>query len=98
MIEYTVEVFDNGDKHWYLNGKPHREDGPTDEYANGDKFWYQNGKLHRDDGPAIEYTNGIKSWHLNGKKVTESEVMNPQESCQGKIIEIDGKKYKLQEV
>ena len=28
MIEYTVKVWDNGTKFWYLNGKPHREDGP----------------------------------------------------------------------
>ena len=28
MIEYTVEVYDNGHKHRYLNGMRHREDGP----------------------------------------------------------------------
>ena len=55
MIEYTVRVYANGDKSWYLNGKRHREDGPAVEYASGDKFWYLNGKLHREDGPAIEY-------------------------------------------
>ena len=31
MIEYTVKVYDNGDKEWYLNGKLHREDGPAIE-------------------------------------------------------------------
>ena len=31
MIEYTVKVFGNGDKCWYLNGKRHREDGPAIE-------------------------------------------------------------------
>ena len=31
-----------GDKHWYLNGKLHREDGPAVEYANGDKEWWLN--------------------------------------------------------
>ena len=54
MIEYTVKVWANGDKAWYLNGKRHREDGPAYESANGDKFWYLNGKLHREDGPAYE--------------------------------------------
>ena len=54
MIEYTVKVWANGTKFWYLNGKPHREDGPAVEYANGDKFWYLNGKRHREDGPAVE--------------------------------------------
>ena len=42
MIEYTVKVYDNGTKFWYLNDKLHREDGPACEYANGDKFWYLN--------------------------------------------------------
>jgi len=118
MIEYTVKVFDAGSKHWfsngkrhredgpaveladgtkswYLNGERHREDGPAIEYAGGAKFWYLNGRLHREDGPAIEYADGDKSWFLHGKKVTKQEVMNP--SCSGKIVEIDGKKYKLEE-
>ena len=44
MIEYTVKVFDNGDKYWFLNDKIHRIDGPAVEYANGNKRWYLNGK------------------------------------------------------
>ena len=44
MITYTVKVYEGGSKHWYLNGKPHREDGPAVEYANGDKEWWLNGK------------------------------------------------------
>ena len=73
MIEYTVKVWSNGDKAWYLNDKLHREDGPAIEYANGNKFWYLNGKRHREDGPAIEWADGDKSWYLNGKEVTEEE-------------------------
>ena len=67
MIEYTVEVFDNGTKYWYLNGKRHREDGPAVELANGTKKWYLKGKLHREDGPAAEYADGYKSWYLDDK-------------------------------
>ena len=44
MIEYTVKVYSNGTKYWYLNGKLHREEGPAVEYANGDKYWYLNGE------------------------------------------------------
>jgi len=73
MIEYTVKVWDNGEKSWYLNGKYHREDGPALEWANGDKEWFLNGKLHREDGPAVEYANGSKSWYLSGERVTEEE-------------------------
>jgi len=63
----------DGDKHWYLNGKHHREDGPAIERVNGSKYWYLNGKHHREDGPAIEYANGDKYWFLNGKELTEEE-------------------------
>jgi len=43
-IEYTVKVWANGDKEWYLNDKLHREDGPAVEWASGTKRWYLNGK------------------------------------------------------
>ena len=67
MIEYTVKVWSNGDRAWYLNDKLHREGGPAVEYANGNKFWYLNDKRHREDGPAVEYADGDKFWYLNGK-------------------------------
>jgi len=44
MIEYKVEVHDNGNICWFLNGKRHREDGPAVEWYNGTKQWYLNGK------------------------------------------------------
>jgi hypothetical protein len=46
MIEYTVRVYHDGSKEWYLNDKPHqklhREDGPAVELANGYKSWWLN--------------------------------------------------------
>jgi hypothetical protein len=65
--EYTVKVYADGTKEWFLNGKLHREDGPAVEYTNGSKFWYQNGEYHREDDPAVEWANGSKEWYLNGK-------------------------------
>ena len=44
MIKYTVKVWANGNKSWYLNDKYHREDGPAIEYADGNKFWFLNGE------------------------------------------------------
>ena len=67
MIEYTVKVYEDGTKFWYLDDKYHREDGPAIEYANGDKYWFLNGKYHREDGPAIDYADGTKYWFLNDK-------------------------------
>ena len=71
MIEYTVKVYPNGAKFWYLNGKRHREDGPAVEQADGTKSWYLNSEYHREDGPAIEYANGDKFWYLNGQQHRE---------------------------
>jgi hypothetical protein len=123
MIEYTVKVYSNGDKYWYLNDELHREDGPAIEDSDGDKSWYLNGKLHREDGPAIECFDGskfwylndelhredgpaiensywTKEWYLNGEELTEQEhkAATSKSPCEGKIVEIDGKKYELKEV
>ena len=56
---YEVKVYNSGTKHWYLNGKRHREDGPAFEGANGSKSWYLNG---------IEYTEAEWKAKLNPVK------------------------------
>jgi hypothetical protein len=58
-------------KHWYLNGKFHREDGPALGHTNGSEEWYLNGKLHREDGPAVKHDNGAKEWRRWGKRHRE---------------------------
>jgi hypothetical protein len=85
----------NGGKIWYLNGKIHREDGPAAEWMSGGKEWYLNGERHREDGPASKWANENKLWFLNGIKLTEEEFLQRQNRCDGKIVEIDGKKYEL---
>jgi len=91
----------NGNKEWYFNGDLHREDGPAVEYASGSKYWYLNDQLHREDGPAIELADGSKEWYLNGVEFTETEwrkrVQEVKAPCVGKVVEIDGVKYKLVE-
>ena len=94
-VEYT------DGRTWYLNGKLHRVDGPAMEYYNGSKYWFLNDKFHRTDGPAIELTSGTKYWFLNGVEYTEAEWSNQTQKvkapCVGKIVEVDGVKYKLVE-
>jgi hypothetical protein len=80
MIEYAIRVYPSGTKRWYLNGQPHREDGPAVEWPSGSKEWYLNGQLHRKDGPAIEWSDGYKSWYLNGEHFTEEEHKKATES------------------
>ena len=70
------------------------------EYANGSKEWCLNGKFHRVDGPAVECINGNKEWYLNDKyfssqKAWQKELDKSKSTCDGKVVEIDGKKYKL---
>jgi hypothetical protein len=93
-LEYTEE----GHKEWHLNGKTHRTDGPAVEGGDGYKAWWLNGVPHRLDGPAIVYPDGTKEWWIDNKRLTEEEFKRqtePKSSCEGKIIEIDGQKYKL---
>ncbi len=96
-IEYA-----DGSREWWLNGELHRKDGPAIEDRNGYKAWFLNGKRHREDGPAIENSNGYKAWYLNDTEYSEleweqevKEINN--RSYTGKVVEIDGKKYKLVE-
>ena len=78
----------DGDKHWYLYGILHREDGPACEYENGDKCWFLKGKRHREDGPAIEWADGSKAWYLNGNKLTEREwKIRMRKKKIGKLLE-----------
>jgi len=98
MTIYTVKVSDNGDTYWYLDGKCHRTDGPAIELADGDKLWYVDGKQHRTDGPAIEGASGSKFWYLDNKELTQAqwlEAVKPKPSCVGKVVEVDGVKYRL---
>jgi len=96
MITYTVIVQSNGTQEWFLNGKLHREDGPAIIDPDGTRLWCRNGKTHREDGPAVIRADGTQFWYLNDEEYTEKEFnkkMKP--TCAGKVIEIDGKKYKL---
>ena len=103
MIKYEVHVDDNGNKRWYVNGERHRTDGPAIECADGDKFWYLNDNLHRTDGPAVEFADGSKEWYLNGEYVTGEyvteaqwrEQVKPKASCEGRVIEVEGVRYRL---
>ena len=92
----------DGTKHWYLNGKHHREDGPAIEYSDGAKEWWLNGNRHREDGPAIVGSDGTKEWYLNDKWLSKGGHKKAMSSslvgCEGKVVEIDGKKYKLTEI
>jgi hypothetical protein len=98
-IKYEVKVYADGYKHWFLNGKTHREDGPAVKDADGNKYWWLKGERHREDGPAVECANGNKYWYLNGQRLTEEEFnerMTPTvEMTMAQINEALGKNVKV---
>ena len=74
MSQPEMLLDSDGTKHWYLNGKLHREGGPAVERSDGTKRWFLNGERHREDGPAVEWSDGEKWWYLNDGLVTWKEV------------------------
>lgn len=97
METYKV-IVSSLDTKWYNSkDKYHRINGPAIERTNGDKFWYKEGKLHREDGPAVELANGNKAWYLKNEYYSELEYnrkLNPY-PYEEKIVEVEGRKYKL---
>ncbi len=101
LLMETYKVIVDEDKNIYWSNDKdqlHRLDGPAVEYADGSKEWYVDGKLHRLDGPAVEYTDGHKAWYVIGEDMTEkefNEYIKPKPTCEGKVVEVDGVKYRL---
>jgi len=99
MQTYKVTVDKYKTIRWYNDkGQLHRLDGPAVECADGLKQWFVNDKRHRLNGPAVEYTDGFKEWYVEGRRMTEeefNEYIKPKPTCEGKIVKVDGIKYKL---
>jgi hypothetical protein len=97
-----LETF-NGAKHWYKDGKRHRDaqsaeqsdgDLPASVYSNGDKSWYKDGKLHRDgDLPAYVCSDG-KYWYKDGKLHRDGDLPAYVTSDGGKSWYKDGKQHR----
>ena len=85
---------------WYANGQ-----------LNKAAYWI-NGKRHNTTGPAYFHWNDPAYFHwndnghllteeywVNGKQLTKEQFANRnKETCNGKVVEIDGKKYQLKEI
>ena len=71
----------------------------VDEKKGTIKWYSEDDALHREGGPALEYTSGERYWFWNGASVTEEHfnaLINGQPTHDGKIVESDGQRYKLQ--
>ena len=73
-------------------------------YENSDGIWYR--QEYDSNGNKIYYENSDEFWHKyeydsNGNAVYYKDSdgvitdKRPTQSCNGKVVEIDGKKYKL---
>ena len=95
--EYTVRVYEYKTV-WLVNGKRHREDAPAVEWQDGtSREWFYNDRRHRLDGPAIEGSDRTREWWIDGVQLSEDEFnrrVNPA-PCDGKVVEIEGRKYRL---
>ena len=106
----TWKYYSNGQllsEEYLINGKFHNPNGPAYRY------WHSNGQLkyeqylikggfHNPNGPAYRrwYSNGqlaYESYYIDGKELTKEKFENRNQSCNGKVIKIEGKKYKLVE-
>ena len=97
MIKNGIIESKNGTKHWYVNNKLHREDGPAIERSDGTKHWFLNGKLHRKDGPAVEYNSNMNVWFSNLGPYTESAPSLEWESG-NKMWFLSGFKHGIQKI
>ena len=109
--EVTWEYNDNGQleyEQYCIDGKLHNPNGPAYQswFDNGQlryESYRIDGKRHNPNGPAHQcwYNNGqlrYEEYWIDGKQLTKKEFENRNNSCNGKVIEIEGKKYKLQEI
>lgn len=84
---YEYTKYSEGTEYWFLNGHPHREDGPAIKESNGYEAWYLNGKRHCADGPAVKYKGGTVEYWLEGKKLAKSGYsarLKAIKICEGK--------------
>jgi antitoxin component YwqK of YwqJK toxin-antitoxin module len=72
---FTSEVDDEGNQHWFKNGKLHRDnDLPAIIWASGNLEWYKNGKLHRDNDLPAKIQYGSLFWYKEGKKHRDNDL------------------------
>jgi len=69
-------------------------------YNNRTKWYNQKDQLHREGGlPAVEYSTGTKEYWVNGEQITKEQAEQlAKPSCEGIVVEIDGRKFQLKEI
>jgi hypothetical protein len=96
--------YEDSDGYWYRY--EYNEDGNKTYYENSDSFWYR--YEHDKDGKKTYFEDSHGSWaryeyDKDGNETYYEDSYGYKEgtkriSCDGKVIEVDGKKYKLTEL
>lgn len=69
-------INEEGVKHYYLNDKLHREDGPAIEYPDDSPWWFINDEYRPNDDMPNESIINSKFWYLNGQRINPEEAIN----------------------
>ena len=87
----------DGGKEWHFNGQLHREGGlPAIEFADGTKEWYVNNQRVTEEQAKAMFNKPATNLQNSGPYTYEqAKDMFNKPTCNGKVVEIDGKKFKL---
>lgn len=87
-LDFPCPPGDLVQKEWYIEGVPHREDGPAKIFNDIARnrthhTWFLNGKKHRLDGPAFSVTKQdgyfiMREWYVNDKLLQEFDLCGGQ--------------------
>jgi hypothetical protein len=80
----NIIYYESSNEFWYK--KEFDSNGNNIYFENSDRYWYK--RDFDDNGNEIYYEDSYGTIIDN----------RPKKSCEGKVVEIDGKKYKLSEV
>ena len=112
-IELKVEQYTNDDgqlvyEAYFMNDKCHNPHGPAIRRWNDEgqlirEGYYLNDKCHNPHGIAYRAWDKEgqllrEEYWLDGKELTKEEWSLQLNSCSGKIVTIDGKQYRLEEI
>ncbi len=74
-IHDGCHVNKEGVKHYYLDGKLHRENGPAIEYPDNSPWWFINDEFRPEDEISLEQNTSSKFWYLNGQRIDPKKAI-----------------------
>ena len=95
--EGPAVIWPDGHEEYWVDGKRHRLGGPALILPGGTVEYWVDGELHRTEGPAVVWADGTVEYWVDGKNLSKEEfdALTNKSTCANKLVEIDGKKYKL---